>query len=113
MSSSFGPRGNWFHAGLDIGAAHGTAVLAAAPGRVTFCGFHLGGYGYLVVVAHGNGLRTLYAHLSAVTTALGASVATGAPLGLVGSTGHATGPHLHFEARLHGLAVDPLPALGG
>jgi murein DD-endopeptidase MepM/ murein hydrolase activator NlpD len=113
LTSPFGPRGNWFHAGLDIGAGAGAAVVAAAAGRVTFAGWHNGGFGNLVVVAHGNGLRTLYAHLSAVSTVVGARVPAGGPLGLVGSTGHSTGPHLHFEARLHGLAVDPLSALGG
>jgi len=111
VSSPFGPRGNWFHAGLDIAAAAGASVAAAAPGQVTFAGFHVGGYGNLVVVAHGNGLRTLYAHLSSISTTVGARVEAGAVLGLVGSTGHATGPHLHFEARLRGLALDPLPAL--
>jgi murein DD-endopeptidase MepM/ murein hydrolase activator NlpD len=112
LSSPFGPRANWFHAGLDIGAAAGAAVVAAAAGRVTFAGWHHGGYGNLVVVAHGHGLRTLYAHLSAVTTVLGAHVPAGGPLGLVGSTGHSTGPHLHFQARHRGLAGDPLPVLG-
>jgi murein DD-endopeptidase MepM/ murein hydrolase activator NlpD len=111
VSSRFGPRGPWFHAGIDIAASAGDAVLAAAPGHVTFAGFHNGGYGFLVVVAHGNGLRTLYAHLSAVTAAVGARVAGGTAIGLVGSSGHSTGPHLHFEARLRGLSVDPLPAL--
>jgi murein DD-endopeptidase MepM/ murein hydrolase activator NlpD len=111
VSSPFGPRGNWFHAGLDIAAAAGASVVAAAPGRVTFAGFHAGGYGNLVVVAHGNGLRTLYGHLSSVSATVGLRVPAGAVLGLVGSTGHATGPHLHFEARLRGLALDPLPAL--
>ena len=111
VSSPFGPRGNWFHAGLDIAAAAGASVVAAAPGRVTFACFHAGGYGNLVVVAHGNGLRTLYGHLSSISATVGLRVGAGAALGLVGSTGHATGPHLHFEARLRGLAHDPLPAL--
>jgi murein DD-endopeptidase MepM/ murein hydrolase activator NlpD len=111
VSSPFGPRGRWFHAGLDIAAAAGAAVRAAAPGRVTFAGFHNGGFGWMVVIAHGNGLRTLYAHLSAVTTMVGSRVAAGTAVGLVGSSGHSTGPHLHFEARHHGLSVDPMPVL--
>jgi murein DD-endopeptidase MepM/ murein hydrolase activator NlpD len=97
-----------------IAGATTVAALRSAPGalaRVTFAGFHAGGYGNLVVVAHGNGLRTLYGHLSSVSATVGLRVAAGAVLGLVGSTGHATGPHLHFEARLRGLALDPLPAL--
>jgi murein DD-endopeptidase MepM/ murein hydrolase activator NlpD len=111
VSSPFGPRGRWFHAGLDIAAAAGAEVRAAAAGRVTFAGFHNGGFGWMVVVAHGNGLRTLYAHLSLVTTMVGTRVAVGTAIGLVGSSGHSTGPHLHFEARHHGLSVDPTPAL--
>ncbi len=111
VSSPFGPRGNWFHAGVDIAAAPGAAVRVAVPGRVTFAGYHYGGYGHLVVVAHGSGLRTLYAHLSSITTAVGTRVEAGAQVGLVGSSGHSTGPHLHFEARRDGLAVDPMPAL--
>jgi murein DD-endopeptidase MepM/ murein hydrolase activator NlpD len=111
VSSPFGPRGRWFHAGIDIAAAAGAAVHAAAPGRVTFAGFHNGGFGWMVVVAHGNGLRTLYAHLSLVTTTVGTRVAAGTAIGLVGSTGHSTGPHLHFEARHRGLSVDPMLAL--
>ena len=63
----------------------------------------------MVVVAHGGGVRTLYAHLASVTVALGSRVRAGSPLGLMGATGHATGPHLHFEVRVRGLAVDPLP----
>jgi murein DD-endopeptidase MepM/ murein hydrolase activator NlpD len=112
VSSLFGPRGRAFHEGVDIAASFGAPVLAAASGRVTFAGFHAGGFGYLVVVSHGGGLQTWYAHLSAVTVAPGASVAAGQGVGLVGATGHATGPHLHLEARIRGLAVDPLPALG-
>jgi murein DD-endopeptidase MepM/ murein hydrolase activator NlpD len=111
ISSAFGPRGRWFHAGVDIAAAAGAQVRAAAAGRVTFAGFHNGGFGWLVVVAHGNGLRTLYAHLSVVNTTVGTRVAAGTAIGLVGSSGHSTGPHLHFEARHRGLSVDPLPGL--
>ena len=111
VSSAFGPRGRGFHEGIDIAASYGSAARAAAAGRVTWAGYHAGGYGYLVVLAHPGGVRTFYAHLSAVTARLGASVAAGQVVGLVGSSGHSTGPHLHFEARVRGLAVDPLPVL--
>ena len=106
--SGFGPRGSRFHAGIDLAGTFGSTVVAARAGRVTFAGWAVGGYGFLVVVAHGGGVRTLYAHLQRVTVGLGARVSTGSQVGLMGATGHATGPHLHFEVRVHGLAVDPL-----
>ena len=71
----------------------------------------LGGYGNLVVVDHGNGLSTAYAHASSILVSVGQSVSQGQTVSLVGSTGHATGPHLHFEVRVNGVAVDPLPYL--
>jgi murein DD-endopeptidase MepM/ murein hydrolase activator NlpD len=107
----FGPRGSHFHAGLDLPAASGTPVRAAAPGRVAYAGPIAGGWGRLVVVAHARSVRTLYAHLSAVDVDVGEHVGTGARLGAVGASGNATGPHLHFEVRLRGAAVDPSPAL--
>jgi len=111
VGDGYGPRGDRFHAGVDIVAASGTPVGAAAPGRVTFAGYAAGGWGNLVVVLHDSGVRTLYAHLSKVSVRRGALVATGTRVGLVGATGDATGPHLHFEVRLRGAAVDPGPAL--
>jgi murein DD-endopeptidase MepM/ murein hydrolase activator NlpD len=111
IGDRFGPRGSRFHAGVDIVAAQGTQVRAAAPGRVIFAGFALGGWGKLVIVSHSNGVTTMYAHLSTIGVRRGALVGTGARLGLVGATGEATGPHLHFEVRFRGAAVDPLPAL--
>jgi hypothetical protein len=111
IGSPFGPRGNRFHAGVDIVAAQGTPVTAAAPGRVVYAAFAAGGWGNLVVVLHSDGVRTLYAHLSKIDAHRGDTVATGTRLGLVGATGDATGPHLHFEVRLGGAAVDPLTAL--
>ena len=78
---------------------------------MTFAGHARGGWGNLVVVAHRDGVRTMYAHLSVVIARRGQSVATGTRLGLVGATGEASGPHLHFEVRLRGAAVDPLTAL--
>jgi len=108
----FGPRGAGFHPGIDLPAPTGTPVHAAAVGRVVLAGPTAGGYGNLVVVRHANGVDTLYAHLSRVLVAHGEYVTVGTLLGLVGVTGEATGPHLHFEVRVRGAAVDPLPALG-
>jgi murein DD-endopeptidase MepM/ murein hydrolase activator NlpD len=107
----FGPRGNRFHAGLDLPAPKGDAVIAAAPGRVVWAGPRPGGWGTLVTIAHGHGVRTMYAHLSAVDVKLGQWVAGGTVVGRVGATGDATGPHLHFEVRIGNAAVDPLRAL--
>jgi peptidoglycan hydrolase-like protein with peptidoglycan-binding domain len=111
VGDGFGPRGTRFHAGVDLIAPFGTPVTAAAAGRVTWAGFLAGGWGKLVIVAHGHGLKTLYAHLTRIDVRAGEPVAVGSRLGLVGATGDATGPHLHFEVRVRGAAVDPLPAL--
>jgi murein DD-endopeptidase MepM/ murein hydrolase activator NlpD len=78
---------------------------------VTWAGRLAGGWGKLVVVAHADGVRTLYAHLSSIAVRVGQLVVTGDRVGTVGATGDATGPHLHFEVRLRGAAVDPRPAL--
>jgi murein DD-endopeptidase MepM/ murein hydrolase activator NlpD len=111
LGNGFGPRGNHFHAGIDLLAKEGTTVRAAAPGRVAYAGRIDGGWGKLVVVAHARTVRTMYAHLSTVAVDVGERVTTGTRVGAVGSTGNATGPHLHFEVRLHGAAVDPSTAL--
>jgi murein DD-endopeptidase MepM/ murein hydrolase activator NlpD len=111
LGDSFGPRGTRFHAGLDLIADRGTPVAAAAPGRVAFAGSARGGWGKLVIVAHRNGVQTMYAHLSKIDVRRGASVSTGARVGLVGATGDASGPHLHFEVRVRGAAVDPRTVL--
>ena len=111
ISSPFGPRGDAFHPGLDLAAAPGTPVYAAAVGRVLSAGPTTGGYGNLVVVQHTQGVTTMYAHLSRVLATPGEPVTVGTLLGLVGATGEATGPHLHFEVRVRDAAVDPLPAL--
>jgi murein DD-endopeptidase MepM/ murein hydrolase activator NlpD len=86
-------------------------VRAAASGRVAFAGYD-DGFGLTVVLDHGNGVRTRYAHLSSATVSLGRFVTGGALVGRVGATGFATGPHLHFEVTLRGANVDPAPALG-
>ena len=111
IGDPFGPRGNRFHAGVDIIAASGTPVGAAAAGHVTWAGWLAGGWGNLVVVAHADGVRTMYAHLSSIAVRLGERVATGDRVGTVGATGDATGPHVHLEVRVRGAAVDPRPAL--
>ena len=107
----FGPRGRRFHSGLDYPAPAGAPVLAAAAGRVTHSGPAKGGWGTLVVIDHGQGVRTWYAHLSAARVRVGQTLLPGALVGRVGASGRATGPHLHFEVRLRGAAVDPLIAL--
>jgi murein DD-endopeptidase MepM/ murein hydrolase activator NlpD len=105
--SGYGLRWGRMHEGIDISAPTGTSILAAAAGSVIHAGW-LGGYGYLVVVDHGNGLATAYAHASAILVAVGQSVSQGETVALVGSTGNSSGPHLHFEVRVNGVAVDPL-----
>ena len=108
--SGFGMRWGRMHEGIDIGCAYGTPNRAAASGTVIYAGW-LGGYGNLVVVDHGNGLSTAYAHASSILVSVGQTVSQGQTVSLVGSTGHSTGPHLHFEVRVNGVAVDPLPYL--
>ena len=113
-TDSFGYRGNpfgggaaEFHPGQDIAAPSGTPVLAPADGRVVEAGWK-NGYGQTVVLDHGNGLTTRYGHLSRVEVAAGQELKRGEELGLVGSTGRSTGPHLHYEVRLGELPVSPL-----
>jgi murein DD-endopeptidase MepM/ murein hydrolase activator NlpD len=111
ITDGFGPRGARFHAGVDIPAPTGTGVIATAPGRVAYAGWLDGGWGLLVTIAHAQGVRTLYAHLSQIDVHVGDLVQAGFQVGRVGATGDATGPHLHFEVRVRGAAVDPVPAL--
>ena len=112
IGDPFGPRpGGRFHTGIDLPAPTGTPVHAAAAGRVAWAGWLWGGWGNLVTLAHGHGVRTLYAHLSRVDVKVGQHVPVGAVLGAVGATGDATGPHLHFEVRGRGAAVNPVSAL--
>jgi peptidoglycan hydrolase-like protein with peptidoglycan-binding domain len=111
LGDHFGPRGDRWHAGLDFPAPLGTPVYAARSGTVSWAGWHNGGYGLVVTVAHGRGERTIYAHLSRIDVRVGVWIGQGVRVGLVGATGHATGPHLHFEVRVRGAAVDPLRTL--
>lgn len=100
-----------YHLGTDIGASYGTPVVAYQSGTVLIASYHWS-YGNYVVVDHGNGLSTLYAHMSALTVSAGQTVTAGQQVGQVGSTGSSTGPHLHFEVRINGSNVDPAPYLG-
>lgn len=102
----------WYHRGVDIATAHGTPIVAADSGRVTVAGWpDNGGYGNRVMVDHGNGYVTLYAHMFKVYVTAGQTVKRGDTLGLEGSTGRSTGPHLHFEIRKNGVFVSPLQYL--
>jgi murein DD-endopeptidase MepM/ murein hydrolase activator NlpD len=107
----FGPRGNRFHSGIDYPAQRGAPVDAAASGQVIFAGWAAGGWGKLVTLAHASDVRTMYAHLSRVAVRVGQRVVAGQRVGRVGASGHASGPHLHFEVRFGGAAVDPLGGL--
>ena len=99
-----------FHAGIDIGAPAGTVVRAAAAGEVAYAGW-LRGYGKVVIILHDDGVATVYAHLQDVVVSEGQRVSQGQTIGSVGTTGWATGPHLYFEVRIDGKAVDPLDYL--
>ncbi|MBN2073775.1 MAG: peptidoglycan DD-metalloendopeptidase family protein [Actinobacteria bacterium] len=101
---------NRFHYGIDIGAPYGAAVVAAAGGEVIQAGY-FGGYGYTVMIYHGGGYATWYAHLSSINVKVGQMIERGKTLGLVGSTGWSTGPHLHFEVRINGVAQNPMAYL--
>jgi murein DD-endopeptidase MepM/ murein hydrolase activator NlpD len=107
ITSPFGWRWGRLHEGIDLGAAYGTPIGAAGAGVVTWAGWE-GGYGNLVVIDHGGGIATAYGHQSQIAVSVGQTVARGHVIGYVGSTGHSTGPHLHFEVRVGGQAVDPL-----
>jgi hypothetical protein len=95
------------HMAIDIGLVIGDPIYASDSGVVVFAGWAAGGYGYVVVVDHGTGYQTLYAHLSAVTSGCGQSVVQGQTIGLGGNTGNSTGAHLHFEVRFQGGFVNP------
>ena len=113
ISSPFGYRihpitGQYkLHTGVDINVGYGTPVYAADGGTVILAGWN-GGYGNCIVINHGNGLTTLYGHLSSINVSVGQSVGRGQTIGLVGSTGNSTGPHLHWEVAVNGQRVNPL-----
>ena len=108
----FGGRGFEYHEGQDIDAVWGTPVQVAATGRVTVAGWQRG-YGKVVYVDHGSGLSTRYGHLSEIDVTVGQTVTRGQTIGLVGSTGRSTGPHLHYEVRINNQPVDPRRYLPG
>lgn len=97
-----------YHAGIDIGAAHGTDIYAAEGGVVLVSGWNTGGYGNYVVIDHGSGITTLYAHCSSLLVSAGQTVTRGQVIAKCGSTGMSTGPHLHFEVLKNGSATDPM-----
>jgi murein DD-endopeptidase MepM/ murein hydrolase activator NlpD len=97
----------WYHMAFDIASNGGPAIIAADTGTVTYAGCINWGYGCHVVVDHGNGYQTLYAHMSAISVNAGQAVNQGQQLGIMGSTGNSTGPHLHFEIRLNGVLQNP------
>ena len=97
-----------FHTGIDIGASQGSEIYAANSGKVIVAGWSSKGYGNYVVVDHGGGKSTLYAHMSKIKTSKGATVSKGDVIGLVGSTGWSTGPHLHFEILINGNHTNPM-----
>jgi murein DD-endopeptidase MepM/ murein hydrolase activator NlpD len=107
ITSPFGWRWGRMHEGIDIGVGYGTPIHAAAAGTVIYCGWEEG-YGNFVVLDHGNNLATAYGHQSQIAVNCGEHVDQGQVIGYVGCTGHCTGPHLHFEVRVDGNAVDPL-----
>jgi Peptidase family M23/Putative peptidoglycan binding domain len=111
ITSPFGMRWGRMHTGIDFGAAYGTHIEAAGVGTVSYAGWNSGGYGYLVIIDHRLGYQSWYAHMSRIATSAGRSVSGGDTIGYVGATGHATGPHLHFEVRHNGTPIDPMPYL--
>lgn len=118
VSSSFGYRihpifgTKKLHTGIDIAASYGTAISAAGDGKVILAQSY-GGYGNAIVIDHGGGLATLYAHQSRLAVSVGQTVSRGQTIGYVGCTGYCTGTHLHFETREYGLHVDPMKYLNG
>ena len=109
ISSRFGVRSNVrssAHPGLDIATSTGTPISAAASGTVTFAGWK-GSYGYLAVITHSNGVQTYYGHCNKLYVSAGQTVSQGQNIATVGSTGNSTGPHLHFEIRVNGVAYNP------
>jgi murein DD-endopeptidase MepM/ murein hydrolase activator NlpD len=115
FSSGFGYRSDPFHAGaamhpgIDLSGAYGTAIFATADGTVLRAGWNTGGYGNLVELDHGRGITTRYGHMSAILVSAGQHVTRGQQIGRMGSTGRSTGNHLHYEVRIDGRPVNPIP----
>jgi len=111
VTSEYGYRWGRLHAGIDIAAPSGTPIGAAIAGTIIYSGWQ-SGYGNVVIISHGGGLSTLYGHQSRLGSSLGQVVGAGQIIGYVGSTGHSTGPHVHFETRYGGIARNPRGCLG-
>jgi murein DD-endopeptidase MepM/ murein hydrolase activator NlpD len=115
FTSGYGTRTDPFqgraarHQGIDLAAAYGTPIYATADGVVTDAGYNNGGYGNLVKIDHGRGIETRYGHMSAILVRSGQRVIRGQQIGRMGSTGRSTGNHLHYEVRIDGRAVNPIP----
>ncbi|MBR5542553.1 MAG: M23 family metallopeptidase [Oscillospiraceae bacterium] len=107
ISSNYGMRRGSMHKGVDFAASHGSRISAADGGTVTWAGWKRGGWGYLVVINHGNGIETYYAHNSKVLVKVGQKVAKGQQIARMGSTGNSSGPHCHFEIHVNGRYVNP------
>ncbi len=116
ITSPFGPRTYTLngkkvssnHKGIDIGAPSGAKIVASNGGKIVTSAYNAGGYGNYVIIDHGGGKMTVYGHMSKRGVSVGQSVTKGQQIGLVGSTGRSTGPHLHFEIRINGTAVNPI-----
>jgi murein DD-endopeptidase MepM/ murein hydrolase activator NlpD len=115
FTSGYGVRSDPFrgaaamHAGIDLAGPSGTPIYATADGTITEAGWNSGGYGRLIKIDHGRGIETRYAHLSSIGVAPGQRVTRGQVIGRMGSTGRSTGSHLHYEVRIDGRAVNPIP----
>lgn len=107
ISSQYGSRWGSFHRGIDIAASAGTPIYAAASGTVIYSGYNSGGFGNLIMIDHGNGYQTYYAHNSKNFAKVGQKVSKGQNIGAVGSTGNSTGNHVHFEIRKNGKPINP------
>ncbi|OEF99663.1 hypothetical protein BHF71_07835 [Vulcanibacillus modesticaldus] len=111
ITSYFGPRWGSFHYALDIAGVRDYTIKAADNGKVIFAGWR-GGYGKAIIIDHGNGIKTLYAHLNSINVAVGDKIAKGQKIAIMGSTGRSTGTHLHFEVRVNGVKKNPLNYIG-
>ena len=106
-NSRFGPRGSRYHRGIDLGFNKSDSIFCAFDGVVRYAKHNSGGYGNLVIIRHYNGLETFYAHLKKIKTSKNQKISAGDYIGKGGSTGKVSGPHLHFEIRFYGNAIDP------
>ena len=107
ISSRYGRRWGRLHGGLDFALPVGNNIYASASGTVTYSGWNSGGYGYLVIISHGNGVQTYYGHNSSLNCSVGQTVSAGDIIAKSGNTGRSTGPHCHFEIRVNGVTYNP------